>query len=211
MTSWRGWLGRGLLWLALWQTGLRLWRKFGGGPRPAWLEREPSRALRDRLWPPETIVSRLELQPGMRVVEIEAGAGGLTAALARAVGPTGAVVATDHRPALTEALRIDTLEQGLSQVTVQTLPVGALPPEASGCEAMVLTATFNSLADKQAFVVEVHRALRPGGILAVSELVVDVDYSLASTVVTHLVLAGFNIERESGGFAGFTVIGRKSA
>ena len=64
--------------------------------------------------------------------------------------------------------------------------------------------------DKAAVVAEAYRVLRPGGAVAVSEFLTDPDYALASTVVTHLVLAGFGIEREVGGFAGYTVIGRKN-
>jgi ubiquinone/menaquinone biosynthesis C-methylase UbiE len=147
----------------------------------------------------------------MRLVEIEAGAGGLTLALGQAVGPEGAVIATDHRPAVVANLGLTALEHGLAHVTVSPLPVGSLPPAASGSDGVILTAAFNSLPDKQAFVLEVYRALRPGGMLAISELITDPDYCLASTVVTYLVLAGFVIERETDSLTGYTVIGRKPA
>ena len=73
----------------------------------------------------------------------------------------------------------------------------------------VLTSVVGGEPDKAALMEEVYRVLRPGGRVAISEFVVDTDYCLASTVVTNLVLAGFGIASEVGGFAGYTVIGRK--
>jgi precorrin-6B methylase 2 len=203
------WLWQGVLGFILWQTGLRLWRKARPGQRPTWLDWEPLSLLRGLIWPPETLVGRLGIQPGMRVVEIRAGTGRLTAALARAVGPAGQVLAVDERPRQIEHLLIEFLEMGLTQVVVEQAKPSALPPQAAGCDLVVLTTVFGGAADKQAIINEAYRMLRPGGAVAITEILVDADYSLASTVGTHLILSGFGIEREAGDFAGYTMIGRK--
>lgn len=211
LLPWRSGLRRGLLWLLLWQVTIRVWRKLRPGQRPIWLEAEPVRRLRWLVWPAEQLVERLDVQPGMRVVEVGAGTGCLTIALAQAVGPTGQVVATEHRNPVAHDLRIATLEQGLIQVTVHAALPTALPATATGSDLIVFTSTFGGLPDKQAVAQEVYQHLRPGGTLAVTELVVDPDYSLASTVVTNLVLAGFAIEDEIGHLGAYTVIARKPA
>jgi precorrin-6B methylase 2 len=208
-----GWVA-GRLWrllalLVLVQGGLRLWRKLAPGPRPAWFEAPPLMALSRLLWPPPVLLDRIGVQPGMQVVEVGAGTGALTVPLARAVGPAGHLLALDERPGLVEALRIATLEEGLTQVTVDSLAGLALPSAAGGCDLVVMTAVFGGLADKEGMIESVYRLLRPGGAVAVTELVTDLDYCLASTVVTHLVLGGFGIEGEVGGFFGYTIIGRK--
>lgn len=203
------WLWRALLWLALWQVGLRSWRKVWPRPRPSWLEWEPSVLLRRLLRTPERLVARLPLGPALRVIEVGAGTSRLTAALAARVGPTGQVIAADERLSIVERLQIIALEQGWSQVAAQQAPPTALPAAAASCDLVVLAATFGGVADKQALVAEAYRVLRPGGALAITEIIVDPDHSLASTVITHLVLAGFAVEREIGHFADYTIIGRK--
>jgi precorrin-6B methylase 2 len=207
---WLVWLRRALMGWLLGQASLRLWRKLRPRSRPGWLDWEPTRQLRWLIWPSEVIVERIGLLPGMRVVDVGAGTSQLTMTLARAVGSTGQVLAIDERPRLVERLQIDALEQGLPQVVVQQAAPTALPDRAMESDLVVFTATFGGMPDKQAVANEAYRALRPGGAMAVTELLVDPDYSLASTVVTYLVLAGFGIERELGGFAGYTVIGRKA-
>jgi ubiquinone/menaquinone biosynthesis C-methylase UbiE len=206
-----GWLRRGLLWYLLWQAGLRAWRKLRPGTRPAWLEWEPLVRLRGLAWPAERIVARLALDEGTRAVELGAGTSGLTLALARAVGPSGHVLAVDHRASMVEALQIAALEQGLSQVTALVAPAGSLPAEATDADLIALAASFGSLPDRQAAAEEIYRLLRPGGAIAVTEFVFDPDACMTSTVVTHLVLAGFGIEREVGSFAARTILARKPA
>jgi ubiquinone/menaquinone biosynthesis C-methylase UbiE len=190
-------LGQGLACLILWQTALRLWRKLRPGSRPAWLDWEPVSLLRRLMWPAETLVGRLGIQPGMHVVEVRAGTSQLTAALAQAVGPTGQVLAVDDRPGSVEHLQIKFLEMGLTQVIVEQAEASALPALAAGCDLIVLTLVFGGAAEKQAIINEAYKMLRPGGAVAITELLVDPDYSLASTVGTHLILLMFGIDRFS--------------
>lgn len=205
------WAWRGLAWLLLWQLGLRSWRKLRPGPRPIWLEWEPVGRLGRLLWSPASIVARLGVRPEMRVVEVGAGSGRLTPALARAVGPGGQVIAVDERSDLLEDLRLAALEADLAPIITAEAPAIALPPSAAGSDLIVMTATFGGLLEKQAAADEAYRALQPGGALAITELVLDPDFALASTIVTYLVLSGFAIEHEIGSFAAHTVIGRKTA
>lgn len=205
-----GWLARGLAWWLLWQMGLRAWRKLWPRPRPAWLGWGPLDRLRPLIWPAERLIGRLDVRSGMRVIEVCAGAGRLTGALAERVGPEGQVIVVDERLSVVEKLQRAALKNGQEQLAVQQAPPAALPMGAGGADLVVLTSAFGGAPDKAALVAEVYRVLRPGGAIAVSEFLLDADYCLASTVVTHLVLAGFGVEREVGGVAGYTVIGRKT-
>jgi 2-polyprenyl-3-methyl-5-hydroxy-6-metoxy-1,4-benzoquinol methylase len=53
---------------------------------------------------PELLVERLSLAPGMRVLDAGCGPGRLTIPVARAVGPTGEVIALDSQRAMVEKL-----------------------------------------------------------------------------------------------------------
>lgn len=204
------WLRRGVLWTLVWQIGIRGWRKLRPGGRPGWFEWPALSGLRHLIWRPEALVSRLGLLPGMKVVEVGAGTGGLTLVLARAIGADGYLLAIDERSSVIEHILIETLEHGLTHVLTHQATPANLPAETVDCDLIVFTAVFGGLSDKQAVAEAAYRALRPAGAIAISEFVVDPDYCLASTVVTHLVLAGFGIEREIGNFSGYTIIGRKA-
>jgi ubiquinone/menaquinone biosynthesis C-methylase UbiE len=209
MDRWAVWVGRALAWWLLWQLAVRAWRKLWPRPRPAWLGWGLTSRLRDLAWPADHLVERLAIRPGMRVIEAGAGVGALTPALARSIGPTGQLIAVDDRLDIVEALQIAALEQGNTRVVVQQAPPTTLPAEPATSDLVVLTSVFGGAPDKTALAAEAYRVLRPGGAVAITELLTDPDYCLASTVVTHLVLAGFGIEREAGNFASYTVMGRK--
>jgi ubiquinone/menaquinone biosynthesis C-methylase UbiE len=120
------------------------------------------------------------------------------------------LIAVDERLGVVEDLQVAALEGGQAQVSVQQATPAGLPAAAASSDLVVLTSVFGGAPDMVAVVAEAYRVVRPGGAVAISEFLTDPDYTLASTVVTHLVLAGFGIEREVGGFAGYTVIGRKT-
>ena len=203
------WIAWGVVWWLLWQLGLRSWRKLWPRPRPGWLGRGLLDRLRPVIWPSDRLVDWIGPRPGMQVIEASAGTERLTDLLVRAVGSSGQVVAIDERLDVVEALQRTALTNGQSTLTVLHSPATLLPAEPASMDLVVLTSVFGGAPDPTAIVTEAIRVLRPGGMLAVSEFLVDADYSLASTVVTHMVLAGFGIERERGGLLGYTVIGRK--
>jgi ubiquinone/menaquinone biosynthesis C-methylase UbiE len=197
------------VWWLLWQTALRAWRKLWPRPRPPWLGHGLLDRLRPVVWPASTLVARFKIEPGTRVIDVGAGRGRLTAELVAKVGAAGHVIAVDDRLDVVENLQVAALTSGQANLTVQHAPPTLLPVETGTMDLVVLTSVVGGEPDKAALMAEVYRVLRPGGRVAISEFVVDPDYCLASTVVTNLVLAGLGIVREIGGFAGYTVIGRK--
>src|SRR5215204_1129295 len=65
---------------------------------------------------PELLISRLDLAPGMRVLDAGCGPGRLTIPLAKAVGSAGRVVALDGQPAMLEKLEARLDAAGLTNV-----------------------------------------------------------------------------------------------
>src|SRR5690606_17719747 len=66
----------------------------------------------------EHLVAWLEIQPGMEVADLGAGDGTYAIALARRVGPSGHVYATEIDPDRLAAIRQAVKEAGLDNVTV---------------------------------------------------------------------------------------------
>src|SRR5688572_32081624 len=77
-----------------------------------WLER----AEREQEEAPTKAIDALELKPGMVIADIGAGSGYYTSRLAKRVGPSGRVYATDIQPGMIEILNRRVKAEGLTNV-----------------------------------------------------------------------------------------------
>ncbi len=144
-----------------------------------------------------------------RVLEIAAGTGLVTQAMA---GVVGHLVATDTSEAMLEALRGRMAHLGASNVEVRTADAQALPFEDGEFDALVAANVLHLLPDPAACLSEMRRVLHPGGLLCVPT------FCHAETTTAHIVsrllgLGGFRVVTRFTGdmlgdvvrAAGFTV------
>jgi ubiquinone/menaquinone biosynthesis C-methylase UbiE len=138
---------------------------------------------------PEKLVEALGLHPGSRVADIGAGSGLITVHLARAVAPTGKVVATDVDGGVLDLLarRMDRL--GLGGV-VERRVVSATEPglEPGAYDAILLAEVDNFFADPVAWLRAAQTALKPGGRIVISNRIYHRTQSLAAAKKAGLVL-----------------------
>jgi len=113
-------------------------------------------------------VSRLQLAPGMTVLDLCCGAGGSAIPAAHAVGPAGRVLGIDIAEPLLALARARAAHEGLSNIefrhsdaTQTGLPDGSF-------DAVVCVFGVFFASDMTAFVEEMWRLVRPGGVLAVT-------------------------------------------
>ena len=111
----------------------------------------------------EAMAAMAGVQPGAQVLDVAAGAGDQTLALAERVGPSGAVVAVDLSPALVALGEQRARHAGLSQVRWCVGDGEALPVEAESFDAAVCRLGLMLFPDPLQGLREMHRALRPGG------------------------------------------------
>jgi ubiquinone/menaquinone biosynthesis C-methylase UbiE len=128
-----------------------------------------TRAEREAEEKPEVMLDALGLQPGMRVADVGAGVGFHTVRLARRVGPTGHVWATDIQREMVELLRANVEAEGLKNVT----PV-LTPPDETGLpdgqvDLVLMVDVFHELAEPERMLAALRRALAPGGRVALVE------------------------------------------
>lgn len=113
------------------------------------------------------LVEHLQVRPGMRLAEVGAGAGGLTVALAREVGPDGHVYSNELSRDRRAAIRTAVARAGLSNVTVvEGGPADANLPEAC-CDGIFMRNVYHHFGDPAAMNASLWRSLRPGGRLAI--------------------------------------------
>jgi precorrin-6B methylase 2 len=120
-------------------------------------------------WPHEAdrLMSLLSLEPGMVVADVGAGRGELAVEMAKRLGASGRVYATEIDAGRLDDIRRAVRAAGIDTVTVVTagereshLPEGC-------CDAIYLREVYHHFSDPAFTTTTLHRALKPGGLLAV--------------------------------------------
>ena len=131
----------------------------------AWLER-PERESEEAT---SRAVDALELQPGMVAADIGAGSGYYSVRLARKVGPTGKVFATDIQAGMLDLLKRRMSRDGVANV----VPVLGAPDDprlpAAAIDLALMVDVYHELAAPQVFVRRLREALKPDGRLVLIE------------------------------------------
>lgn len=182
-------------------------------PCPSWLAWVLDNPYTSAIAGSRILVERADIQPGMRVLDVGAGAGRVTIPAALRVGPGGEVVAVDVQAAMVERVRSRATRHGARNVRTITGPIenlaGVDTPAPSTFHRALLVTVLGEIPDAPAALKAIHAVLRPGGILSITEFLPDPHFRSRSTVKRLGEDAGFQVEREFGGPLAFTINLRK--
>ena len=153
----------------------------------------------------ELLVERLGLAPGMRVLDAGCGPGRLTIPVARAVEPTGEIVALDSQRAMLEKLEHRLEAESITNVRTLEAGLGEGALEREAFDRVLLAFVLGEVRDREAAGRELYAALRPGGILSVTEGFGDPDYRRPTSVRREVEPAGFELVERFGGFPVYTL------
>ena len=130
-----------------------------------WLER-PEREDEEA---PSKALDALELKPGMVVADIGAGSGYYSSRMAKRVGPTGRIYATDIQPGMIELLERRIKSEGLTNVTTVLggMDDPKLPPKS--IDLAIMVDVYHELQQPQIFLQRLKETFKPGGRLVLLE------------------------------------------
>jgi ubiquinone/menaquinone biosynthesis C-methylase UbiE len=197
-------LALAILWISL----AKLIRKMFRFPAPAFMGRLLDSGYRRRIQPPSQLTERSGIKKGMQVLDLGCGSGAFTPSIARIVGEKGKVYALDIQADMLKQLekKLDRPEnRGIKNIKLIEGNAYELPFDDGSLDLVYMVTVLQEIPDRNKALVEVKRVLKPGGLLAVTELFPDPDYPWKSTTIKLGEAAGFVVDKVSGNFFNYTV------
>mgnify|MGYP001233459492 CR=1 FL=1 len=196
-----------LLGVVVYQLIIRVIRRLSHFPAPAFIGIFLDSDQRRRMQPAEDFIKTAGIKPGMHVLEVGCGSGAYTTFVARAVGPEGKVEALDIQPAMLAQLEKKLTKpafQDIDNITLHQANAYQLPFGDQELDLVYLITVLPEIPDQARALAEIYRVLKPGGILAVAELLLDPDYPLKSTTTHRCQAAGFALQEVQDNFWSYT-------
>jgi len=161
---------------------VRIIRKIYKFPIPAFATRLIDNPIRRRLiQKPELIAERMQLKPGMTVVEIGPGKGSYTKAVAEKVQPNGKVFAIDIQESIINRLKKKIEKENIQNIIPKIEDANNLSFEDESVDRVFAITCLPEIPDPIRALREFKRILKPDGIISLSELFLDPDYPLRRT------------------------------
>jgi predicted methyltransferase len=150
-----------------------------GSQRPATvIQQEREQAAREV----PQLAELLVLRPGMIVADVGAGGGAMSVGMAKWLGPTGRVYATDIRAEQLAEIRAAVAQDALSNVVVLEGAESSTKLPSECCDAIFLRDVYHHLTRPHEFDVSLLAALKPGGRLAIIDFPPEQGSSLPAGV-----------------------------
>jgi ubiquinone/menaquinone biosynthesis C-methylase UbiE len=139
----------------------------------------------------DVIIERLDVAPGMYVLDVGCGPGRLTIPLAKAVGEDGCVVAIDIQAGMLKRAREKAESAKLTNIRFVRAAIGQGTLERDRADRAVLVSVLGEIPDREAALTDIFGGLKPGGILSVTEVMFDPHFQRQATVRQLAEAVGF--------------------
>jgi len=199
-----------LFWLFPLKLVSRLAARFGhSSPCPAALSWLVDNPLRRRYMRP--VLDRIGIQVGEQVLELGPGPGAFTVGAGRRVGAEGKLIAIDIQPEMIAQVEQRVREAKLTSVETHIASAHTLPLDDRSVDRAFLITVLPEIPDPARALAELHRVLRPDGVLSITEEFYDPDYLFLPETVRLVEAAGFRFDERFGNVWVYTANFRKIA
>ena len=180
---------------------MKIIRRFYKFPLPAFATRLIDNAWRRKvIQKPRIIADRLDLKPGMIVLEIGPGKGSYTKAVAEAILPDGLVYAVDIQQKVIDRLQKRIKDEKITNIIPKVEDVYNLSFIDNTFDRIFAIACLPEIPDPVKALKECKRVLKNEGIISFSELLPDADYPLRRTEKKWAKEAGLEFLEGFGNF-----------
>ncbi len=153
----------------------------------------------------QSLVERLHLELGMKVIDVGCGPGRVTIPTAQKVGPQGIVTAMDIQARMLERVQKKAATAQLHNIQFLQAGIGEKKLEHNYYDRALLVTVLGEIPNQHAAFKEIFNALKPGGLLLVSEVIFDPHFQRMGTVQSLANTIGFEQKETIGNRFAYTM------
>lgn len=153
----------------------------------------------------DKLLQRLDLEEGMRVLDVGSGPGRLTLPAAEIVGNNGEVVALDIQSKMLDKLRTRIEAMGIANIRIINAGAGSGAVDKAYFDRALLVTVLGEIPNKEEALAEIYHALKNGSILSITEALPDPHYTTLKRVRALCRDAGFEEVAYFDGSIAYTI------
>ena len=151
------------------------------------------------------ITEHLELQTDMTVLDAGCGPGRLAIPIARRVGKDGEVIAVDIQPGMLKRAQEKARNANITNIQFVEAGIGQGKLGRNRFDRALLVTVLGEIPNRETALREIYGALKPGGILSVTEVIFDPHFQSRKTVARIAESVGFKENKFFGNRIAFTL------
>lgn len=191
---------------------VRLIRHFFHFPIPSFFTRLIDNPIRRNfIQKPDVLVERMQLKPGMIVVEIGPGKGSYTIVVAKRILPNGKVYAIDISEYVIERLKIRIEKESITNIIPKIENAYNFSFANESVDRVYAITCLPEIPEPVKVLRECSRILKPDGLICLCELFLDPDYPRRKTEKRWANEAGLKLEHEFGNLTVYQLNFRKKS